>query len=70
MDIKPIRSAQDHRAALQELEGLPTAELNTPERARLCVLATLVEAYQAKHFPMQVVGAIDAIKFGADQQGH
>lgn len=43
MDIKPIRT---------EVELLMTAEFGTPEGDRLDVLATLVEAYEAKHFPV------------------
>ena len=57
-----------HRAALKELEGLLTAELEALERDRLRVLATLVEAYEAMHFPKQVEGLSGLIKFGADQQ--
>lgn len=69
MNIKPIRSAQDHLVALQEIEGLMTAKMGTPEGDRLDVLATLVEAYEAKHFPMEVAGPIDAITFAMDQKG-
>jgi HTH-type transcriptional regulator/antitoxin HigA len=69
MDIKPIRSAEDHRAELKEIDSLMMAKLNTPEGDRLDVLATLVEAYEAKHFPMEVADPIDAIKFAMDQKG-
>jgi HTH-type transcriptional regulator/antitoxin HigA len=69
MDIKPIRSAEDHRATLKEIEGLMMAKMGTPEGDRLDVLATLVEAYEAKHFPMEVADPIDAIKFAMDQKG-
>lgn len=69
MDIKPIRSAEDHRATLKEIEGLMMAKMGTPESDRLDVLATLVEAYEAKHFPMEAADPIDAIKFVMDQKG-
>jgi len=69
MNIKPIRTAEDHRAALKEIEMLMTAEMNTPEGDRLDVLATLVEAYEAKHFPMELADPIDAIKFTMEQKG-
>lgn len=69
MNIKPIRTAEDHRAALQEIETLMMAEMNTPEGDRLDVLATLVEAYEAKHFPMEVADPIDAIKFTMERKG-
>ena len=52
MQIKPIRTKADYRAALKEIENLMHAEAGTPEGERLDVLATLVEAYERKHFPM------------------
>jgi HTH-type transcriptional regulator/antitoxin HigA len=69
MNIKPIRTTEDHRAALKEIETLMMAEMDTPEGDRLDVLATLVEAYEAKHFPMELPDAIDAIKFTMEQKG-
>ena len=69
MDIKPIKTAEDHRAALNEIETLMSAELNTQEGDRLDILATLVESYEAKHFPMELPDPVDAIKFRMDQQG-
>lgn len=52
MDIKPIRTKADYRAALKEIELLMAARAGTPEGERLDVLATLVQAYERKHFPM------------------
>lgn len=69
MEIKPIKTAADHAAALQEIDGLMSAELGTPEGDRLDVLATLVEAYESKHFPMGLPNPIDAIKFRMEQKG-
>ena len=69
MDIKPIKTADDHRAALIEIESLMAAELDTLEGDRLDILATLVESYEAKHFPMDLPDPVDAVKFRMDQQG-
>ncbi len=69
MNIKPIRTAEDHRSALNEIDTLMTAEMNTPEGDRLDILATLVEAYETKHFPMELADPIDAIKFTMEQKG-
>jgi HTH-type transcriptional regulator/antitoxin HigA len=52
MDIKPVRSSKDHRAALAEVERLWEAKPGTPEHDRLEVLVTLIEAYEAKHHPI------------------
>jgi HTH-type transcriptional regulator/antitoxin HigA len=69
MDIKPIKSEQDYRATLQEIETLMGAGLGTPEGERLDVLATLVEAYERKHFPLDLPDPVEAIKFVMDQRG-
>lgn len=67
MQIKPIRTRADYRAALKEIEGLMSAEADTPEGERLDVLATLVEAYERKHFRMDLPDAVEAIKFRMEQ---
>src|SRR3989337_2168783 len=52
MEIKPIRSEADYQAALKEIENLMESQPGTPEGDRMEVLVTLVEAYEAKHFPI------------------
>jgi len=69
MDIKPIKTKADYRAALKEIEGLMTASANTPEGERLDVLVTLVEAYERKHYPMELPDPIEAIKFRMESLG-
>lgn len=69
MEIKPIKNAADHAAALLDIDRLMSAELGTPEGDRLDVLATLVDAYEATHFPMELPNPIDAIKFRMEQKG-
>ena len=54
MEIRPIRNKADYRAALKEIEGLMNASAGTPQGGRLDVLATLVEAWEQKHFPMDL----------------
>lgn len=63
MEIKPIKTAAEHSAALQVLDGLISAELGTPQGDHLDMLATLIEEYETKHFPMELPEPIDAIKF-------
>jgi len=43
MDIRPIRTEADYQAALEEIERLFDAALDTPEGDRLEVLTTLEE---------------------------
>lgn len=69
MEIKPIRTEADHEAALREIERLWGAGEGTREEDRLEVLATLVEAYEQAHFPLDAPDPIEAIKFRLEQQG-
>lgn len=69
MEIKPIRTDHDYRLALREIEGLMCAGMNTAEGDRLDILTTLVEAYERKHFPMELPDPVEAIKFRMDQLG-
>jgi HTH-type transcriptional regulator/antitoxin HigA len=69
MEIKPIKSKADYRAALKEIETLMTAERDTPRGERLDVLVTLVEAYENKHYPLDLPDPVEAIKFCMEQKG-
>jgi HTH-type transcriptional regulator/antitoxin HigA len=69
MDIKPIKTDADYRAALKEIEMLMVAEPDTPEGEKLDVLATLVEAYEQKHYPLDLPDPVEAIKFEMEQKG-
>lgn len=69
MDIKPIKNEADYRAALQEVEQLMLAQPDTAEGEKLDVMVTLIEAYEAKHFPMDLPDPVEAIKFEMERQG-
>ncbi|CAM5299896.1 hypothetical protein [Rhodanobacter lindaniclasticus] len=49
MNIKPIRTKADYKAALVEVDGLMSAKLGTPDGDRLDVLVTLIEAWESRH---------------------
>jgi HTH-type transcriptional regulator/antitoxin HigA len=68
-EIKPIRSEADYEAALAEVERLWGARSGTPEGDRLDVLATLIDAYESEHDPIDPPDPIEAIKFRMEQQG-
>jgi HTH-type transcriptional regulator/antitoxin HigA len=71
MEIKAIRTESDYILALQEVSALidldPAAD--SPDGERLDVLGTLVQAYEAKHYPIDPPDPIEAIKFRMDQSG-
>jgi HTH-type transcriptional regulator/antitoxin HigA len=71
MDIKPIRTEADYKAALKEISALMETdpESGTEDGDRLDILSTLVEAYENRYFPMELPDSVDAILFRMDQQG-
>jgi len=68
-DVKPIRTNADYEAALLELKKLWGAKSGTMQGDRLDVLATLIDAYESEHFPMDPPDPVEAIKFRMEQQG-
>jgi HTH-type transcriptional regulator / antitoxin HigA len=68
-ELKPIRTKADYEKALSDVEGLWGAKSGTPKGDRLDVLATLIDAYEAEHYPMEPPDPIEAIKFRMEQQG-
>ncbi len=69
MDIRPIRTKANYRAALKEVERLWDAEPGTAAGDRVEVLVTLIEAYEARHFPIPAPDPIAAITFMMEQKG-
>src|SRR6266699_7157582 len=68
-EVKPIRTKRDYEAALREVERLWGAKTGTSSGDRLDVLATLIDAYEAEHYPMDPPDPIEAIKFRMEQRG-
>ena len=68
MEIRPIRTKADYRSALKEIETLMTAKRDTPEGECLDVLVTLVEAYENRHYRLDLPDAVEAIKFRMEQK--
>ena len=69
MNIEPVKTDTDYRAALKEIEALMSAEFDSPEGEKLDVLVTLVEAYERKHYPLDLPDPVAAIKFEMEQKG-
>jgi HTH-type transcriptional regulator / antitoxin HigA len=69
MEIRPIKTKADYRAALKEVERLWDADPGTPDGDRVDVLVTLVEAYEATHYPIPAPDPIAAIEFMMEQKG-
>lgn len=71
MEIHPIHTSKDYRAALREISRLMESDpaLGTPDGDTLDILSTLVEAYEAKHYPIDLPDPVEAIKFRMEQAG-
>ncbi len=69
MEVSPIKTQRDYRRTLKEIEGLMGAKRNTPEGDRLDVLVTLVEAWEAKRYPLDLPDPVEAIKYHMENMG-
>ena len=73
VNIRPIRTDEDHRAALAEIEASWGAAEGSEEGDRLDVLVTLVESYEAKRWPIESnesFDPIDVLRYAIDELGH
>ena len=69
MTIRPIRNTTDHESAMKRIQALMSAKPGTDAGDELDVLATLVDAYETKHFPVESPDPIEAIRFRMEQMG-
>src|ERR1700722_178846 len=73
MDIRPIRTEEDHRAALKAIEACWGASEGTEEGDRLDVLLALVDAYEEKQWPIDLdenFDPIDILNHAIEEMGH
>ncbi len=71
MEIRPIHTEDDYKDALREVSAYFDNEPSpgTPDGDRFEILLTLVEAYEAKRYPIDLPDPVEAIKFRMDQAG-
>ena len=70
MNIRPIKTDEDHRQTLGEIEALWGADEGTPEGDRLDVLVALVEAYEDRRWPVEAFDPVEAIEAAMAHDGH
>lgn len=73
MDLRPIRTDEDHRAALAAIEASWGAPEGSDEGDKLDVLLALVELYEAKRWPIAIAedqDPIDVLQYAIDELGH
>jgi HTH-type transcriptional regulator/antitoxin HigA len=69
MEIRPIKTESDYAAALRRIEAVWGAAPGTPEGDELEILVTLAEAYERRHYPIDLPDPVEAIKFRLEQEG-
>jgi HTH-type transcriptional regulator/antitoxin HigA len=69
MQVRPIRTEKDHEEAIARIEKLIGATAGSREADELDLLATLVDAYEAKRYPMDAPDPVVAIEFRMEQLG-
>jgi HTH-type transcriptional regulator / antitoxin HigA len=69
MDIKPIKNDRDYEGALRRVELLWNSPKGSAGSDEMDVLATLIEAYEREHYPVDMPGPVEAILFRLEQQG-
>jgi HTH-type transcriptional regulator/antitoxin HigA len=69
MQIRPIKTKADHRAALKEIERLMDAKPGTPAGDRLEILTTLVDRYESEQEPIEPPDPIDALLYHMESRG-
>jgi HTH-type transcriptional regulator/antitoxin HigA len=62
VDLRPIRTDEDHRRALGEIERLWDAVSGSVEADRLDILTTLVERYEEARHPLRAADPVETIK--------
>ncbi|MGH9590772.1 MAG: type II toxin-antitoxin system HigB family toxin [Terracidiphilus sp.] len=69
MRIRPIRTEADYDAAVARIAELMGAKTGTAAGDELDVLATLVDAYESRRFPIHAPDPVAIVKFQMEQQG-
>ena len=67
MELKPIKTEADYRAALRRLEEIFDANLGTPESDELEILGLMVDDYENKHYLIEAPDPIEAIKIRMEE---
>ncbi len=69
MDINPVKTRADYGAALKEIETLMRAESGSADGDKLDVMVTLIEAYENRHYSLDLPDPVETIKFEMERKG-
>ncbi|MEN8236460.1 MAG: hypothetical protein ABFQ95_02805 [Pseudomonadota bacterium] len=68
MQIQPIKTSEDYEKALALIDERMDAKTGSDVGDELDILVTLVEAYEKKHFAVDMPDPIEALKFRMEQE--
>jgi HTH-type transcriptional regulator/antitoxin HigA len=67
MKLKPIKTEKDYRNALERLEVIFDAKIDTKEGDEAEILSLLIENYENEHYPIEAPDPIEAIKIRMEE---
>jgi len=67
MNLKPIKTETDYRAALERLEVVFDAKVGTPESDELEILGLIIDDYENRYYPIEAPDPIEAIKIRMEE---
>lgn len=70
MKLKPLKTEEDYKAALERLELIFDSQPGTEESDELEILGMLIEKYEKEQYPIELPDPIEAIKFRMEQMGY
>lgn len=67
--IRPIKTEEQYREALKKIDSLINSKPNTIEFELLEVISILVDDYENKHYAVEPLDPIEAIKYEMEEKG-
>ena len=68
-ELFPIRSDADHARALKEIAAYWDAAEGSEDEAYMDALATLVDAFERRNYPIPSLSPLEMLKFMMEQNG-
>jgi len=67
MEIRPIKTEKDYNKALERLEQIFDAPINSKEGDEAEILSILIDNYENKYYPIEAPDPIEAIKIRMEE---
>lgn len=67
MNLRPIKTEKDYRNALERLEAIFDAPIDTKEGDEAEILSLMIENYENEHYPIEAPDPIEAIKIRMEE---